>query len=151
MQTCWRLTNSDGGERSTPPRLWNHMSPPKLDDIAKKMGAAFNAKNATRLARLYCDDAVLMPPGESLITGRAAIRSWFKKAFARLGRIQMVPKEARSLRDEAFQVGTFQMRPGLKSSAPIAGKYVLLLRRTKGRWLIQYDIWNLSNLPEARS
>ncbi len=126
-------------------------NPPKLDDIAKKMAAAFNAKNAARLGQLYCDDAVLMPPGESLITGRAAIRSWFKKAFARLGRIRMVPREARSLRDEAFQVGTFLMRLNLKSSAPIAGKYVLLLRRTEGRWLIQYDIWNLSNQPEARA
>jgi hypothetical protein len=43
------------------------------------------------------------------------------------------------------------MRPDLKSSALIAGKYVLLLRRTEGRWLIQYDIWNLSNQPDARS
>jgi ketosteroid isomerase-like protein len=35
--------------------------------------AAFNAKDAAKVATFYTTDGVLMPPDESLVKGRAAI------------------------------------------------------------------------------
>src|SRR5260370_26682105 len=111
----------------------------QLGGIAAKMADAFNAKDAAQLAQLYGKDAVLMPRGEQVVTGRVAIRSWFEKALARLGQIRMVPVEMRVLEDEAFQIGNFQMQRDDNPS--VAVKYVLLLRRADGQWLIQHDIW----------
>jgi len=117
----------------------------QLGGIAAKMADAFNAKDAARLAQMYGKDAVLMPPGEPAVTGRAAIRSWFEKAMGRSGQIRIMPVEMRVLEDEAFQVGNFQVQRDDNSS--VAAKYVLLLRRADGQWLIQHDIWNLSQPP----
>ena len=43
--------------------------------------AAFNAKDAAKVALLYTDDAVVMPPNHALVKGRANIEAYFKQEF----------------------------------------------------------------------
>ncbi len=80
---------------------------PQLDEIAIHMARAFNTKDATGLSSLYDSTAILMPPGESAVQGRAAIEEWFRRACVRLGTIRILPTETRVVDDAAFQVGTF--------------------------------------------
>ena len=120
----------------------------QLGGLAARLADAFNAKNVARLADLYGENAVLMPPGEPVVTGRTAIQSWFGEALKTMGQVRMMPTEMRVLEDDAFQVGNFQVRRG--KDPAIEGKYVLLLKQADGRWLIQYDIWNLSQAPAPR-
>jgi ketosteroid isomerase-like protein len=85
-----------------------------LDEIAGRLEAAFNAKDAAALASLYSETATFMPPN---------------------GTVRIVP--------EAFQVGTFtSVASGESPNQPNRFKYVLILKRVGPQWQIEYDIWN---------
>ena len=127
----------------------------ELEQIAVHLAAAFNAHDAEGLSTLYTERAVLMPPNEPAVSGRAEIRRWFEQALARIGEVGIVPVESMILGEHAFQVGTFTSaaRPiGDSSRLPAqraTGKYMLLLTRSEGRWKIRYDIWSLDHQPGA--
>jgi uncharacterized protein (TIGR02246 family) len=127
----------------------------ELAQIAVHLAAAFNAHDAEGLSTLYTERAVLMPPNEPAVSGRAEIRRWFEQALARIGEVGIVPVESMILGEHAFQVGTFTSvaRPtGDSSRLPAqqaTGKYMLLLTRSEGRWKIRYDIWSLDHQPGA--
>ena len=113
----------------------------RVDDIAGQLEAAFNAGDAAALASLYSDSAVLMPPNEPMVKGRAGIQAWFERALPRVGRVSIAPVESTAIGDRGFQIGTFTTRP--TSDAALAGTYVLLLTQRAGAWQIEYDIWSL--------
>jgi len=119
-------------------------------DIAVRLEAAFNAGDAAALASLYADSAILMPPNEPMVKGRAGIQAWFEQALPRVGHVSITPIESRSVGDQAFQAGAFTSRSPAGTGSSIQepsparpGKYVLLLIRSAGHWKIQYDIWSL--------
>ena len=120
-------------------------------DMAVRLEAAFNAGDAAALASLYADSAILMPPNEPLVRGRAGIHAWFEQALPRVGTVSITLIESTAVGDHAFQVGTFtSSSPAGAGSSPKqewpstrAGKYVLLLRRSAGHWKIECDIWSL--------
>jgi ketosteroid isomerase-like protein len=122
----------------------------QIVDIAVQLEAAFNASNAVALASLYSDTAILMPPNEPRVSGRAAIQAWFEEALPRVGSVSIVPGESTAAADQGFQVGTFTSRAPTDDVSTSAqdgppareGKYVLLLKRSAGDWKIQYDIWS---------
>ena len=51
---------------------------PVLNKLAADYQAAYNAGDATKLASMYADDAIAMPPDEQMIKGRAAIEARLK-------------------------------------------------------------------------
>ena len=119
-------------------------------DIAARLEAAFNARDAAALASLYSQTAVLMPPNEPMVSGRANIQAWFESALQRLESVSIAPLESTVVGDRAFQVGTFTSRRHTDASSSAqdsrtehVGKYVLLLEHSVGEWRIQYDIWSL--------
>jgi ketosteroid isomerase-like protein len=122
-----------------------------IDDIAVHLETAFNRGDVKALASLYTDDATLMPPNQSAVSGKIDIESWFERALQRLRTVRIVPVESRIIGDQAFQVGTFTSLPiSIDGSLPvqesggaITAKYVLILISSAGAWRIQYDIWNL--------
>jgi ketosteroid isomerase-like protein len=128
----------------------SHPEPARIEDIAPRMEAAFNAGDAAALAALYANTAILMPPNEPTVRGRADIQGWFEQALTRLRHIRIIVTESLTEGDHAFQAGTFTSSPDAASSssaggpgATVAGKYMLRLKKYTGGWKIQYDIWNL--------
>ena len=75
--------------------------------IARQWFDAFNAHDLERLLVLYADDAqhyspklkVRQPETKGLITGKAALRSWWQDSFDRLPSLRYEP--ARFMSDEA--------------------------------------------------
>ena len=53
-----------------------------VDDVYKQWIDAANRKDAEALTNLYDDNAVLMPPREEPVLGKAAIAEWYKKFVA---------------------------------------------------------------------
>ena len=53
-----------------------------VKDRHKEWIAAANKKDATTLTNLFDENAVLMPPREEPVLGKAAIGEWYKKLFA---------------------------------------------------------------------
>src|SRR5437016_1813562 len=54
---------------------------PALDKLAVEFQAAFNARDAAKIASMYTSDAVLMPPGEPMVKGRAEIEAHYRTGF----------------------------------------------------------------------
>ena len=54
---------------------------PMLNKMATEWAAAYNAKDAAKLAGFYTEDAVFMPPNQPMAKGRAAIEAQFKREF----------------------------------------------------------------------
>ena len=120
---------------------------PALNKLAADWAAAFNAKDAAKIASLYAEDAVVMPPNQPMVKGRANIEAHWKGEIQQGGtNLQLTPVESAISGSQAFEVGTMTMTlPGGKTDR---GKYVAILKRVGNDWKIVYDIYN-SDAPPA--
>ncbi len=48
---------------------------PTLNKLTAEFEAAFNSKDAAKVASLYAEDAVAMPPNRPMVKGRSAIEA----------------------------------------------------------------------------
>ena len=115
--------------------------PPELDRVLRDYERAWAAKDARALADLFAEDGFVLSDGRPPVRGREAIR----KAYSNAGG----PLWLRSLghaTDGAvgYILGVYTHKP----DGPLAGKFVLTLRRHEGGpWLIAADMDN-SIAPE---
>lgn len=119
----------------------------ELGRMNRDFAAALNAKDAKAAAALYTEDAVLIPPGESLVRGRPAIEEYWRAALE-LGGVREVSVEtmdAHSSGSLGYETGRFVLTANGPDGQPVVerGRYVELLRRQPdGRWLSTHGIWN---------
>jgi len=115
---------------------------------------AFNDANLDRMVALYAPDAIVMPPGEEELHGRARIRDWLARFFDRHTAEQhLVNDEVQVMGDWAFIRGHFQLtvRERCHGTEQVQrGKHLVLWRRDAGAgWLAARDIWNLSSAADT--
>ena len=110
---------------------------------------AVNSDDSAATAALYTENAVLMPPNESMIQGRAAIQTW-EEAGPITTEFNLTVEEIDGRGDLAFVRGTYSITVVLEGAPePIqdTGKYVEIRRKQPdSSWLIAVDIFN-SDLP----
>jgi ketosteroid isomerase-like protein len=118
-----------------------------LATAAEGWEKAYNDKNPDALAALYADDAQLLPPGATEVSGRDAIRAYFvndiEKHWARI-----------TIKSDANGVGgDWGWRSGIWSAETmpmVTGKYIEVWHRSGDGWRLQKDIWNMdAELPEG--
>ncbi|UCC48290.1 MAG: DUF4440 domain-containing protein [Gemmatimonadota bacterium] len=116
------------------------------------------AGDVAALTAFYSEDAVLMPPNEPALEGRAAIQAW-NEAQAALGTLTeatFTPVQIDGRGDLAFVRGTFSMTmtpEGALEPIQITGKYIEIKRKqADGSWLCVVDIWNSDHpLPQGQA
>jgi uncharacterized protein (TIGR02246 family) len=121
---------------------------PALTKLAKEWEAAFNAKDVAKVASMYTEDAVVMPPNHEPVRGRANIEAFFKE-MANGAKLTLTPFESAMSGATAYEAGTYQMSMTSKTGPPITdkGKNVVILKRgSNGQWRLAHDIFN-SDLP----
>jgi uncharacterized protein (TIGR02246 family) len=115
----------------------------------RDFAAALNAKDAKAAAALYTMDAVLIPPGESIVQGRDAIEEYWRGALE-LGGVREVTVEtmdALSSGSLGYETGSFVLTADGPDGTPVIdkGRYIELLRREPdGTWRSSHGIWNAS-------
>ena len=119
----------------------------ELGQMNRDFAAALNAKDAKAAAALYTEDAVLVPPGEPLVRGRAAIEEYWRGAIEAGGVRDVSAETIDALSSGAlgYELGSFAFTVNGPDGAPLTerGRYVELLRREPdGRWLSTHGIWN---------
>jgi ketosteroid isomerase-like protein len=122
---------------------------PTLNKMAADWAAAFNAKDAAKLASFYADDAVYMPPNYPMVKGRANLEAQFKREFEEgFTNLQLKPMESAISGSHAFEAGTATVEApgGLTDNS----KYLVVFKRVGSDWKIAYDIHN-SDKPAAPS
>jgi len=106
--------------------------------------AAFNAGDGTAVANLYTEDAALFPPGGPRVDGRAAIQAFWQGAIdsgMKADELRLVEVDANG--DMAGEVGIFTLSvPGENGPTKVAGKYIVIWKRSGHTWQLHRDIWN---------
>jgi uncharacterized protein (TIGR02246 family) len=123
---------------------------PAITKLAKEWEAAFNAKDVAKVASMYTDDAVVMPPNHEPVRGRANIEAFFKEMEGT--KLTLTPFDSAISGASAYEAGTYQMSMTPKTGPPTTdkGKYVVILKRgSDGQWRLAYDIFNSDMPPPA--
>ncbi len=141
------LSACSGPENSTQTEVSASMT--ELGQMNRDFAAALNAKDAKAAAALYTEDAVLIPPGEPLVRGRAAIEEYWRGAIESGGvrDVSVETMDALSSGSLGYETGSFVLTAnGPNGEALIdRGRYIEVLRREPdGRWLSTHGIWNAS-------
>ena len=111
-----------------------------LNKIAADYAAAYNAKDAAKIASLYAEDAVVMPPNEPMVRGRANIQARLQREFKDGVKLQLTPTESTISGAQAFEAGTVTVTlPGGRTEKE---KYLVVYKRVGTDWKIAFDIWN---------
>lgn len=101
------------------------------------------------VSRTYTEDATIIPPGGSKISGQAAIEEFWKSAGEQLGLtgIQLQTEEVvQAGPDMAYEIGTGVLET---AQGPSEANYVVIWRRgDDGQWRWHVDIWNAKATAE---
>lgn len=112
---------------------------------------AFTSADGEALARLYDEDAVLMPPGAPAVKGRAAIRDFLLKEAQGAGQAGVVfsfgeNSDGGASGNQGWSSGTYTVKD--KDGKVIeTGKFLSVNRRVNGKWMYLRDTWNADNPP----
>ena len=115
---------------------------------------AIAAKDVDSTVSYYDEQASILIPNASIVTGRDAIRKAWEQMFAVPG-FNLAPKttkvEVARSGDLAFAQGTYEFTANDSHGKPVNdhGKFVVVWKKqTDGRWKIVTDIWN-SDTPAS--
>lgn len=112
---------------------------------------AVMSQDAAGLAKLYTADGTEMPTNAPSATGRAAIEKYhkdFAQQFMMHG-MTITSQKTQVAGDIAYDVGTYKQQLMPMKTGNVMddhGKYVVLLKKEGGSWLITHAIYN-SDLP----
>jgi uncharacterized protein (TIGR02246 family) len=112
---------------------------------------AFNSNDPEGAAKLYDENAILLPPGAPAAKGRAAIRAALAKEMAGAAKdgisFALDPKPDGGVSGNMGWVsGTYTVKD--KSGKLLdAGKYLSVSMKKGGKWLYIRDTWNSDGPP----
>ena len=129
---------------------------PAIAKIADAYVAAVNARDAAKVAELYTETAVEMPPNQKPLKGRTAIRSHYEQMFkgglgAEFSNLQLQRLESRTEGEVGYETGQYSQRIALKGAKPFddTGNYAVILHRVQDQWRVAYAIYN-SHTPAGQ-
>ena len=114
--------------------------PVEVDQLLKDYEKAWIAKDTVALAKLFTGDGMALPSGQMPAQGEEGIRKAYSQGGGTSLNLRAIAYGASG--ELAYVIGGW----GGASDKPEFGKFVLVLRRVDGRWLIVADMDN-SNTP----
>lgn len=117
----------------------------ELAGLSPSWNEAFNAGDADRLADLYTEDCVLMPPNAEMAKGQAKAKAEFQGMIdaGLTGEIDTIAAVAAG--GVGYHTGTYRLKAA-DGTVIDRGKFTEAWRKIDGEWKIANDIWN-SDLP----
>jgi uncharacterized protein (TIGR02246 family) len=117
-----------------------------IDAQNAKWLKAFSSGDAKAVAQLYMPNAVALPSGAPMATGRAAIQEFWQGAMkAGVKNVSLQTLSVQGYGRVAREIGRFALdEPGANGTTDhVEGKYVVLWQRTRDGWMLNTDIWNM--------
>ena len=115
-----------------------------IDKLNDAWSAAFNNGDAGAVAAMYADDATVLPPGAPMVKGATAIKDLWAGEAKALGDIKLTTVELHTMGEVmAYEIGTVTAKTKATPPQDVAGKYVVVWRRSGTSWKIAADIFNL--------
>jgi uncharacterized protein (TIGR02246 family) len=95
------------------------------------------------IASLYTEDATALPPGSSIVNGRAAIGAMWKAMAEKVGDPKLTTLDVKLLGPSAArEIGTFSLKTKGPTPQEVIGKYVVVWEKVGADWKLATDIWN---------
>lgn len=121
-----------------------------FEAATKAFHQALRHDDADALFMHVADDVVLMPPGESAVRGKSAMREWYAGFLAayRTSSLTLTNPEVFVTGEWAVELGTYEwgLTPtGGGDTVSDHGNYMQLWKRqSDGEWRFAREIWNSS-------
>ena len=116
-------------------------------DVVDQWIARYTANDAEGVAALYAEDAQLLPPDESVVSGRAAIREFVARTNPPGGPpLEFATVEALVFGNYAHRQGSFRVLAPDGTTAG-TGKVMELWKKVGGKWQIYRDMWSWDSPP----
>jgi uncharacterized protein (TIGR02246 family) len=106
--------------------------------------AGLAAKDASAIAAVYTEDAILYPPGAGAVSGRKAIGAAFEPMLG--AALALKTSEVTQSGDHAIETGTWTLA-GPDGKLADDGKYLVVWKKVGKGWFMWRDIWNSSRPP----
>jgi len=103
-------------------------------------------RNFDALDQIYTTDALILPPGEQMISGVSGIKRFWSDLVASANATTgvLTPLDIIPAGDGLVEIGkaTLTMAPSGEAPQKLEVKYVVFWRNEDGRWRWHIDIWN---------
>jgi ketosteroid isomerase-like protein len=109
--------------------------PPDLARVLRDYEKAWQARDPKGLAELFTDDGFVLSNGKAAVRGRAAIEAAYS---GQGGPLALRAYEHATSGDVGYIIGGYTANAGEEDG----GKFVLALRKVKGKWMIAADMDN---------
>lgn len=108
----------------------------------------FEQQDAAAMATLYTSSAQILPPNSDVVSGGAAIQSFWQALFdLGISRATLEIAEVEQCGETAFEVSRFILY-GPDGQVIDRGKYIVIWKQVNSEWKLHRDIFN-SSLPAA--
>lgn len=115
----------------------------EIEAINTKFIEFFNKGDFSGIGSLYSADAIAMPPGSSMVQGRAAIEVMWKGMADQVSDPKLTTVDVKSLGPSAArEIGTFALKTKGPTPQEVTGKYVVVWEKVGNDWKLATDIWN---------
>jgi ketosteroid isomerase-like protein len=124
-----------------------------VDSAANRLLTALRTNASDSLMILMADDAVLMPPNEPVLKGKAAVRVWYDQLLTQLrtSSLTITDREVLMGGEWATELAAFEWTLVPVAGGPAVidrGSYVQVWHRdADGRWLFSRELWNSTTPP----
>lgn len=125
---------------------------PAVVAVADAYSAAMLKGDLAGVMAVYTDDAIEMPPNAPAVSGKAAIQEYYKKQLAamKVNSFTLEHIDSKATGDIGYDIGTYkQSGTPTGATAPFqdSGKYIVVLKKSGGKWLVRYVCYNSDNPP----
>jgi uncharacterized protein (TIGR02246 family) len=132
--------------RSAPRAPGNRQQQAAIDAANQRFMSAFASQDAAAVAALYTEDALLLPPGTDILSGRTAIQGFWQAVMnSGVRGVTLETVELEHYGQALQEIGRYTLT-GTGGQVLDRGKYVVIWRHEGSEWLIHRDIFN-TNLP----
>jgi uncharacterized protein (TIGR02246 family) len=118
----------------------------EIQTAQNRLAEAVSARDASRAASLYTDDARLIPQGAPACADRSAITAFFAGAFDNgIVGAAFTTDEVDGDDTQAVETGRYELfaaPPGGERVLAAEGRYLVVWRKRDGEWQIHRDMFN---------
>src|SRR4026208_1880470 len=116
------------------------MSRADIAAVNRSFEEATRKSDIDRMALLYTQDAMALPPDGPVVKGRENIKHMWASTISQMG----LRERSLDTIDAASEVGeatlSFEAEPGKRQTAGV--KFVVVWKKVDGQWRLHRDIWN---------
>ena len=123
-----------------------------INQLMQEFIAAYNAKDATKVANLFTGATVVMPPNATTVRGPENVREYYVNRFAKgASDLVLEPKDIAGSGTLAHASGDYRlnMAPPGGTVQRDRGKFLFILRDFGGKWLLEYLMFSSDFAPQS--